>query len=434
MSTTIFWFRHDLRLHDQLALHRALAQQASHLLPVVCLPDFEEKSHWGFPRFGAWRRYWYLSAVADLSQQLAALNCPLLICPLKAVKALPQLAALLGSVDLVCEEIAAPEEQAELQLLRDNGLQIQSVWQSSLIDPHSLPWQTQELSAVFTQFRQQLEQRQIQPPKPLAAPTHLPPWPSVIVPAHLQIKLDALSMSQPAFDERSSMPLSDHAIDGGERAGLGHLRRYLAARLPHTYKQTRNQLMGQHYSSKWSPWLATGALSARQIFAELQQFEAEYGANDGSYWLWFELLWRDYFRFLHLQYGAKLYRARGLLQAPPQVSNQHDSKAFDLWREGETGEPLIDAAMRELRCTGYLSNRLRQVVASYLIYQLHGDWRAGAAWFESQLIDFDIYSNQGNWLYIAGRGTDPRGGRIFNVQKQVHDHDRDGVYRQRWAR
>jgi deoxyribodipyrimidine photo-lyase len=93
---------------------------------------------------------------------------------------------------------------------------------------------------------------------------------------------------------------------------------------------------------------------------------------------------------------------------------------------------LIDAGMRELRESGYLSNRMRQIVASYWIYDMQGDWRAGAAWFESQLIDYDVYSNQGNWLYIAGRGTDPRGGRPFNVAKQTQDHDPDGIYRRLW--
>jgi deoxyribodipyrimidine photo-lyase len=72
------------------------------------------------------------------------------------------------------------------------------------------------------------------------------------------------------------------------------------------------------------------------------------------------------------------------------------------------------------------------VVASYLIYDLRSDWRAGAAWFESQLLDYDVYSNQGNWLYIAGRGTDPRGGRRFNPQKQAQDHDANGSYRALW--
>ncbi len=165
--------------------------------------------------------------------------------------------------------------------------------------------------------------------------------------------------------------------------------------------------------------------------SELKEFENEFGANDGSYWLWFELLWRDYFRILHLKWGRRLYSARGLGDAP---APQHHQPSFQKWCLGETGESIVDAGMRELRATGYLSNRLRQVVASYLIYDLNGDWRAGAAWFESQLIDYDVYSNQGNWLYIAGRGTDPRGGRRFNPQKQANDHDSDLSYRSIWLK
>jgi hypothetical protein len=92
----------------------------------------------------------------------------------------------------------------------------------------------------------------------------------------------------------------------------------------------------------------------------------------------------------------------------------HDGRRFAAWCAGQTGQPLVDAAMRELAATGYLGNRLRQVAASYLIHDLGCDWRAGAAWFEAQLLDYDVYSNQGNWLYIAGRGTDPRGGRRFD--------------------
>ena len=191
-----------------------------------------------------------------------------------------------------------------------------------------------------------------------------------------------------------------------------------------------NGLAGVDYSSKWSPWLATGALSARRIMAELRQFEATHGANEGSYWLWFELLWRDYFRFLHLQHGRRLYRAQGLAQEPPA---RHNAQGFERWCQARTGEPLIDAAMRELQATGYLSNRLRQVVASYLVYEVGADWRAGAAWFEAQLVDYDVYSNQGNWLYIAGRGTDPQGGRRFNIQKQLSQYDAEGQYLRLWG-
>jgi deoxyribodipyrimidine photo-lyase len=115
------------------------------------------------------------------------------------------------------------------------------------------------------------------------------------------------------------------------------------------------------------------------------------------------------------------------------IPSKHQAKRFDRWRQAQTGHAFIDAGMRELNATGYSSNRLRQNLASYLIHDLACDWRAGAAWFEAQLIDFDVYNNQGNWLYLSGRGTDPRGSRRFNPDKQAHDYDADGRFRAMWA-
>jgi deoxyribodipyrimidine photo-lyase len=422
MSTVLFWFRNDLRLHDQPALQAACADGTRQLVPVFCLPDVNEMSPWGFARIGVRRLDWLAQALRDLQDQLARLNCPLLVVQGPASRVLPQLAQAMGADRVVCEEIAAPEEQAEVAALRAAGLQVQMVWQSSLLDPAGLPWDAAGLPAVFTQFRQAVERAQLAPPAPVPAPSTLPPWPTAFtVPAPLPPTAPGIGA-----DVRSSLA----GLDGGERGGLAHLTRYLARKLPDTYKQTRNGLTGLDYSSKWSPWLATGALSARRILAELRHFEAAHGASDGSYWLWFELLWRDYFRFLHLQYGVRLYHARGIGQLAPPT---HHAENLARWRQGETGQPLVDAAMRELSATGYLSNRLRQVVASYLIYDLYDDWRAGAAWFESQLVDYDVYSNQGNWLYIAGRGSDPRGGRRFNLDKQTAEHDANGAYRRLWG-
>ena len=158
----------------------------------------------------------------------------------------------------------------------------------------------------------------------------------------------------------------------------------------------------------------------------------QHGANDGSYWLWFELLWRDHFRLVHRQHGRRLYRAQGLSDRPEHRAPVHDDAGFQRFCAGDTGEPLVDAGLRELRHTGFLSNRMRQIVASHWLHGMGGDWRAGAAWFESQLLDFDVHSNTGNWLYIAGRGTDPRGGRAFNLAKQAQDHDPDGAYQAMW--
>ena len=223
--------------------------------------------------------------------------------------------------------------------------------------------------------------------------------------------------------------MASPAFHGAERAALAHVADYCQRGLPSTYKTTRNELMGVNYSTKWSPWLATGALSPRQAWSAIAAFEQTQGANESTYWICFELLWRDHFRWLHRKHGVRLYRPQGLTDLPAPA---HHPRAFQQWCQGETGQPFIDAAMRELALTGYLSNRMRQNVASYLIHDLQCDWRAGAAWFESQLIDFDVYSNQGNWLYLAGRGTDPRGSRRFNPAKQASDYDPAGTYTDLW--
>ncbi|MBU1352623.1 MAG: DASH family cryptochrome [Gammaproteobacteria bacterium] len=439
MSTVLFWFRNDVRLHDQPALQAALASGATHLLPVVCLPPADESTPWGFARVGSHRRAFVAAALRDLGARMAALGNPLQVCHSAPATALPVLARAGGATTVVCEDIAAPYEQAEVAALRAAGLQVRTVWHSSLLSPAGMPWPAAELPAVFTPFRQAVERARLKPPAPLRPPTSLLPPPRVppdvwravagAVPAAAE-QGAAASDNPGGRDPRSSFPYGTPACDGGEAAALAHLAQYLTRKLPHSYKATRNGLTGLDYSSKFSPWLATGALSPRQVYADLKTFEGHHGANDGSYWLWFELLWRDYFRLLRLQYGAALYRGQGLSALPLA---RHNAKGFERWCRGHTGEPLVDAAMRELAATGTLSNRLRQVVASFLIYDLHGDWRAGAAWFESQLVDYDVYSNQGNWLYIAGRGTDPRGGRRFNPAKQAQDHDADGSYRRMWG-
>ena len=377
---------------------------------------------------GPHRRRFLADTVTDLRQQLQARGSELRVCTGPAAPALLALARHTGADTVVCEAIEAPEEQAAVAALRAGGLEVHTVWQSSLLHPDDLPWPAAAVPEVFTAFRQGLERAGVRPRPTLAAPQTLP-----APPPGLPASPSTAPPATPHADPRSAFPYTESHCRGGETAALAHLRRYLARGLPHHYKHTRNALMGLDFSSKWSPWLASGALSPRTALEALRAFEAEHGASESSYWLWFELLWRDHFRCMHLRHGRALYRSRGLSPRPQHQAVQHDAAAFERWCAGRTGEAFVDAGMRELLATGYLSNRMRQVVASFLIHDLGCDWRAGAAWFESQLIDFDIYSNQGNWLYIAGRGTDPRGGRRFDVQRQAPTHDPDGAYRRLWA-
>ena len=428
----IFWFRTDLRLHDHPALWRAAERcqrEGLALLPVAWHgPSAPVATRWGFGRVGPHRRAFRPQALAGLARYLQALGSGLLVLDGASPQPLADLARRVGAVALVGETLHAPEEQAEVVALRAQGLAVDLVEQGGLFDAAQLPWAPEAVPIVFTAFRQGVERLGLQPAAPLPVPATLPPWPEALP----RTPLPAPQEMQPAgaTDERSSFPYGLPDWQGDEAAALAHLRTYLASGRPHTYKATRNALTGRDFASHWSPWLANGALSVRRVVAELKACEAERGASDGSYWLWFELLWREHFRWMLRRHGGALFRPQGLRTSAPHAL--HDDEAFARWCEGRTGLSLVDAAMRELRHTGHLSNRLRQIVASALIHELRGDWRAGAAWFEHSLIDFDVHSNQGNWAYIAGVGTDPRGGRHFDLAKQAREHDPDGSYRCRW--
>lgn len=432
----IHWFRNDLRLGDNPALAEACAS-AGGLIPVYCHdPAVDAPTRWGFVRRGAHRRAFLAAALDDLDAALRARGSRLLQLRGAPTEVLPVLARALGTDRLTCEAIAAPEEEGEVAALRAAGLRVTTVWQSSLLDPAALPFALARLPKVFTAFRQAVESAGLRPAAPLAPPAALPPCPPLEQLAEPSVaesggSTDITPEVGAGICGEASFPWWQPAFAGGERAALAHLARYFASGRPPRYKATRNGLSGIDFSSKFSPWLAQGALSARVAFAALRRHEAERGVSEGSYWLCFELLWRDYFRFLHLQHGRRLYRARGLNDAAPPPA--HDPAAFAAWCAGRTGHAFVDAGMRELAATGWLSNRMRQVVASYLIHDLDCDWRAGAAWFEAQLVDYDVYSNQGNWLYIAGRGTDPRGGRRFDPDRQAATHDADGAYRAWWC-
>ena len=395
LNSVIYWFRNDLRITDNSAFTQAYERYGKVLAVYVHDPKHDAQTAWGFKRMGSHRRAFLSERLQDLALQLKAIGCELTELRGSPKDILSVFCESTQTKKIHCEDIAAPEELADVEDLKAAGLDVKTGWHSSLLEPDELPFDVENLPAVFTAFRNKVEKQGLKPREQLLLSKNLP-----------------------------------------ESAAEKHLKHYFAGDFALTYKLTRNQPMNwspdEYFSTKFSPWLACGALSSPMIYAELKRFEAARSANDSTYWIWFELLWRDYFRFLHLQHGRKLYLEQGLSETY-QPKLKHSKQGLAHWCEGRTGEPLVDAGMRELAATGWLSNRMRQVVASYLIYDLGGDWRAGAAWFESQLIDYDVYSNQGNWLYIAGRGTDPRGGRRFNPDKQALEHDPDGTYRQLWS-
>ncbi len=424
-NITIYWFRNDLRFEDNPAFLKA-SLESDVLLPIFCHRK-EELIDNNYSRIGVHRKIFLRQTLNKLKLKLKTMNSDLLEVHGEVSEQFKKIAEEIHATKIIFEKIIAPEELEEEAEVRDLGIHVETFWQSSMFDPSQLPFEVENMPDIFTEFRKCIELNNTEIKEPIPSPTRLPSLPNKNLNFNSQTDFSMLSQYK-----HSSFPYLESLFFGGEQTALTHLDNYLLKKLPHTYKATRNQLFGIQFSTKFSPWLSLGCISARYIAFKIKEFENEFGANESSYWIWFELLWRDYFRFIHFKYGKNLYKKNGLNKNPVIIN--HNDKKFNNWVQAETGNPLIDAGMRELSLTGYLSNRIRQIVASYLIYDLNCDWRKGAQWFESQLIDYDVYSNQGNWLYIAGNGTDPRGGRKFNTEKQDLEYDPRNLYKKLWQK
>lgn len=431
--SALVWFRQDLRLADNAAVQAAVTAYDTHVTGIVVLPTNGSREVLpGVPGMGAHRMQWWLQSVESLRRAFLSVGGTLLVavgdgpaCVAEAARALQVAAVYTAPWPAVWEQ----RENAELaQLLRDDSVRLHVLRETTLLDVRQLPFPVQRVPHVFTTFRRAVEaQWAVDDPVPAPDALTRPDIPTLLERWLMTPSMDSLGYAAPARDTRTSIPW-----EGGTESGHARIDQYFwQTDGIATYKETRNGLMGEAFSSKLSPWLSAGSLSAREVYAALRRYERERGANESTYWLVFELLWRDYFHFWTEQHGQRVFQSTGVTGRTPQ--GRRDPAAFQRWREGCTGEPFVDAGMRELAATGFLSNRLRQNVASWFSKTAGLDWRWGAAWFESQLIDFDVCSNQGNWQYVAGVGNDPRD-RTFHVQSQADRYDADGAYRTMWLR
>lgn len=429
---SIVWFRNDLRLHDHRALTTAIQTSSAVACIYVVDPRLFSKTSFGFDRIGPHRLKFLRECLLDLGESLTDMGATLIVLQGRAEDVLPEAAKAIGAGQVYAHREYASEEMGiEEQVRRsldkiDVSLEMSSA--NTLYEIKDLPFQIEDLPELFTKFRRKVEASSpIRPP--LATPQTIPKLgPDALA------KLNRIAIDQVECLRGNEVVEDDRAVmffRGGETEGLRRIKEYFwIADCLKDYKETRNGMLGANYSSKFSPWLALGCLSPRQIHAEVCRYEEERIKNDSTYWMIFELLWRDYFAWITLKHGCRLFQVEGL--RGQSIPWKHDADLFDRWREGTTGFPLIDANMRELAATGFMSNRGRQNVASFLTKNLGIDWRMGAEWFESMLIDYDPCSNYGNWNYVAGVGNDARQFRWFNTVKQSKNYDPDGAYVRHW--
>ncbi|NVK04836.1 MAG: DASH family cryptochrome [Flavobacteriia bacterium] len=422
----LHWFRNDLRLTDNPAL-LAATREATELIGLYVFDErwFEEGIHNG-PRISGYRAQFIWECLEDLKVGLASIGGQLIILKGNTVGLIAssfteyECDFLSFTKHVGHEEIG--DEKAIVSLLGSD--KVMSRWGHTLVDIDNLPFTIEKLPNIFTPFRGKIEKYHTYPTTVESVQKQFSPISGMDSPG--LSSFSELRIQPSSIDERAVLQFK-----GGEKAANERLRHYTwDSQALSTYKETRNGLVGADYSSKFSPWLATGSISPRTILEEVKKYEDEVGANDSTYWLIFELLWRDFFQLVALKHSHELFAEFGWKGYARDW--KHNFGLFKKWIDGTTGDPFVDANMKELKRTGFMSNRGRQNVASFLVHQYKIDWRWGASYFEEMLIDYDVASNWGNWSYVSGTGNDPRKDRVFNTKLQAERYDPDGEYQRIW--
>ncbi len=414
--STLAWLRRDLRLHDHAALHEACRTGD----PVFVAFVFDTDILAALPRHD--RRVELIHcALQNIEQQLRARGVGLIVRHGRAADEIPKLARELGTTRLVFahddDPYALVRDTAVAQALP--GVAVQSVRDVTVFERRELLTGAGKPYTVFTPYKNA--------------------WLKAINPARLQalepdlsrLAPSPLATGVPSLEQLGFQPtdLADR-FRGGSTQAREQLTEFLAQRMA-AYAERRNfpALKGPSYLS---PALRFGLVSIREL-ARAAHLEAAH-SEGAQVWL-SELIWRDFYhQVLHHHPGV----ASGPLKPEYACIQWHEGaeadQQFQAWCEGRTGYPLVDAAMRQLRQTGYMHNRLRMVAASFLIKHLGINWQRGEAWFAEQLLDFDLAANNGGWQWASSSGCDAQPWfRIFNPVLQSEKFDADGNFIRRYV-
>jgi deoxyribodipyrimidine photo-lyase len=416
MSTSLLWFRRDLRLTDNTALSAALAQHA-HVVPIYVVSDWRKQHRWT----GAPRQEFLCGCLASLAKNLEAKGGRLIVRRGEAEKILPALAREVGAEAIYFNRDPDPFGRAMESKLTAAAEKL-GVAVHALKDI-AMHERDEVLTAGGTPFR-------------------------VFTPyAKAWLKLDPLApgraiarISTPPTIASDPLPtlatwgLASEATipEPGEAAARKRLARFLDG--PVLEYAARRDLPGDEATSRLSQDLRYGTLSIREIYAKCQAAAEKATAVQRRNAQIFinELIWREFYMQVLWHWPEVLEHE---FQEDYRGLKWHrDEAASARWCAGETGFPIVDAGMRQLAATGYMHNRVRMIVAMFLTKDLHLDWRFGESWFMQRLVDGEIASNNGGWQWSASTGTDAAPYfRIQNPWAQTARFDPDGAYIRRWV-
>ncbi|WP_408872501.1 cryptochrome/photolyase family protein [Gluconobacter roseus] len=416
----IVWFRDDLRMADHPALHEAAASGR----PLICLYVIDDVTPALHP-LGAAVRWWLHGALAELRGQLEKHGGTLLTLSGSAEKLVPQLAKQTDAASVHWHHRLHERERAQddriRQALEQQGCEVKAHWGTVLVDPETVQTKQGSFYKVCGSFWKALQTQAV--PEPLDAPHKLS---FHAIPKSM--------MSDARLNEEDLCPHAPDWAEGfrktwepGEAEGQEHLQDFLKDAVA-DYPRGRDRV-AEEGTSRLSPYLASGAVSPRQVWAALQKHGAH---TEGPRIFLSELGWREFARYTLYHLPKLPFENLNF-----KFSGMHWRKsAADLkaWQRGQTGVPIVDAGMRQLWQTGWMHNRARMIVGSFLTKHLLIDWKEGDAWFRDTLVDADFANNAMNWQWVAGTGIEATPFfRIFNPTRQAEKFDPDGDYIRQWV-
>ena len=404
--TAIVWFRRDLRVRDHPALRAALDRH-DRVVPMFC---FDERLLYGRHRSGP-RTQFLLECLADLDAELRGRGSGLVIRNGPPERELAALARETEASEIHVTQDVSPFARRRGERVRKAataaGAEVRSHEGLNAVDVVAVETKQGRPYTVFSPFYRAWLEAERRPL--LEAPRHLPPLPSRVAKGRLP-SLTALGLEQ---------EVSDPAL-GGEAEGRRALGRFLDGPV-REYADGQDEL-GADRTSRLSPYLHFGCLSPRAVEERLPRSRGPDAFRR-------QLCWRDFYHHV-LHHHPRNARSEFQQRYRGTIKWSYARVPFEAWCEGRTGYPLVDAGMRQLRREGWMHNRARLVVGSFLTKDLGIDWRWGERWFMRLLIDGDEANNNGNWQWVASVGTDPQPAfrRIYNPARQQERHDPDNAY------
>jgi len=420
---SLVWFRNNMRVEDNSSLTKAINESDNVIGFINIDPKIFISTKYGFKKTEKYRAKFLLETISDLKSQLEILNISLIITHRDFGQSINEIIDQYGITNIYTQTEWTRDELIEESFIPDE-INLIKDFDQFLFSPNDVRSLYDNIPRGFSNFRKKCE-------KYLSVNDTLSVPKSLNSDNKISIEYPIPSLSDLGFKDFEVHKDSVFRFKGGEKNAKNRIRNYFfETRNVSTYKLTRNGLIGEDYSSKFSPWLANGSVSVKYIFKSLKEYEKEVEKNDSTYWLYFELIWRDFFKYVSMQHKDKFFNKDGIYGEDKEWSDDKD--VLLNWINGKTNEPFVNANMIELSQTGFMSNRGRQNVSNYLTKELKIDWRIGAEYFESMLIDYDVHSNYGNWLYNAGIGNDSMPFRKFNPKLQSERYDPDKTYEKIW--